>query len=68
MCFFFQTNVDDEMSGEFGDNISVSSKRKSIVIDEGNVRSISYFSDYVFCFNSFSLFIYFFLWNFNLNK
>lgn len=60
MCFFFQTNVDDEMSGEFGDNISVSSKRKSIVIDEGNVRSISYFSDYVFCFNSFSLFIYFF--------
>lgn len=58
--FFFQTNVDDEMSGEFGDNISVSSKRKSIVIDEGNVRSISYFSDYVFCFNSFSLFIYFF--------
>lgn len=58
--FFFQTNVDDEMSGEFGDNISISSKRKSIVIDEGNVRSISYFSDYVFCFNSFPLFIYLF--------
>ncbi|PBC25293.1 ABC transporter G family member [Apis cerana cerana] len=34
------TNVDDEMSGEFGDNISISSKRKSIVIDEGNIPSM----------------------------
>lgn len=48
MFFFFQTNVDDEMSGEFGDNISVSSKRKSIVIDEGNVRSFLCF--FLLCF------------------
>lgn len=59
------------MSGEFGDNISVSSKRKSIVIDEGNVCSFLcfFFLIMFFCFNSHSLFIYyFFLWNFNLNK
>lgn len=47
------------MSGEFGDNISISSKRKSIVIDEGNVRSfLCFFFIMFFCFNSLPLFIF----------
>ncbi|XP_050483054.1 ABC transporter G family member 23 [Bombus huntii] len=33
-------HVDDEMSGEFGDNVSVSSRRKSIVIDHLNVSDL----------------------------
>lgn len=48
------------MSGEFGDNISISSKRKSIVIDEGNVRSFLCF--FLLCFFVLILFHYLFFW------
>lgn len=56
------------MSGEFGDNISVSSKRKSIVIDEGNVRSFLCFFFIMFFILILFYYLFFFLWNFNLNK
>ncbi|XP_017765789.1 PREDICTED: ABC transporter G family member 20-like [Eufriesea mexicana] len=35
-----EANPEDEMSGEFGDNVSVSSRRKSIVIDDANVPEL----------------------------
>lgn len=31
-----EVNADDEMSGEFGDNVSISSRRKSIVINDAS--------------------------------
>ncbi|XP_032678844.1 ABC transporter G family member 23 [Odontomachus brunneus] len=35
-----ENDVDDEMSGEFGDNVSISSRRRSVVIvDDGNLPS-----------------------------
>ncbi|XP_014480825.1 PREDICTED: ABC transporter G family member 23 [Dinoponera quadriceps] len=36
-----EDDVDDEMSGEFGDNVSVSSRRRSVAIaDDGNVPEL----------------------------
>ncbi|CAK9808492.1 ABC transporter G family member 23 [Anthophora quadrimaculata] len=35
-----EADADDEMSGEFGDNVSLSSRRKSVVIDEENVPEL----------------------------
>ncbi|KAI4501773.1 hypothetical protein M0802_003108 [Mischocyttarus mexicanus] len=36
-----QPDADDEMSGEFGDNVSISSRRRSIVVtDEGNIPEL----------------------------
>lgn len=38
LLLFGLQDVDDEMSGEFGDNVSISSRRRSVVIaDDGNV-------------------------------
>lgn len=39
LMIMFQ-NVDDEMSGEFGDNVSISSRRKSIVVTEEEIVRI----------------------------
>jgi len=38
----------DEMSGEFGDNVSISSRRKSVVIVEDNNVIISYINIYIY--------------------
>ncbi|XP_066603783.1 ABC transporter G family member 23 [Prorops nasuta] len=36
-----EADVDDEMSGEFGDNVSISSRRRSIAVnDDGNVPDL----------------------------
>ncbi|XP_035721767.1 ABC transporter G family member 20-like isoform X1 [Vespa mandarinia] len=36
-----EIDVDDEMSGEFGDNVSISSRRRSIVVmDDGNLPEL----------------------------
>ncbi|XP_033207957.1 ABC transporter G family member 23-like [Belonocnema kinseyi] len=35
-----EANVDDEMSGEFGDNVSISSRRKSIVVTEEEIAAV----------------------------
>ncbi|XP_078032938.1 ABC transporter G family member 23 [Augochlora pura] len=35
-----EVDVDDEMSGEFGDNVSVSSRRRSVAVNDGNVPEL----------------------------
>lgn len=35
-----EVDADDEMSGEFGDNVSVSSRRRSIAVNDGNVPEL----------------------------
>ncbi|XP_076175367.1 ABC transporter G family member 23 [Ptiloglossa arizonensis] len=35
-----ENHADDEMSGEFGDNVSVSSRRRSVAVDDGNVPEL----------------------------
>ncbi|XP_076758531.1 ABC transporter G family member 23 [Xylocopa sonorina] len=35
-----EVDVDDEMSGEFGDNVSISSRRRSVTINDGNVSDL----------------------------
>ncbi|XP_029034765.2 ABC transporter G family member 20-like [Osmia bicornis bicornis] len=35
-----EVDADDEMSGEFGDNVSLSSRRRSVAVDDGNVPEL----------------------------
>lgn len=41
--------IDDELSGEFGDNVSVSSRRKSVVINDDGVSLFNRFSLHKTC-------------------
>ncbi|CAL7937625.1 unnamed protein product [Xylocopa violacea] len=35
-----EVDADDEMSGEFGDNVSISSRRRSVTVNDGNVSDL----------------------------